>query len=160
MTGRSFSYARSVAPLLWAFVALAGTEMLVVHLLVALLVSPVLALVLTVASLATIAWLVLLIRSFRRLPVLVGDETLVMRTGFLLQIEVPRASVAGLRGAFTRAELKQAGVLNLALLAFPNVLVELGAPLPHGRRGKPVRAIAHRLDDPDGFRAALALPPA
>jgi hypothetical protein len=157
VSGRSFSYARGVAPLLWAFVALAGTEMLVVHLLVALLLSKVLALVLTLASLATIAWIVLLIRSFRRLPVLVGDEALVMRTGFLTRIEVPRASVAALRGAFTRAELKQPGVLNLALLAFPNVLVELGAPAAFGRRG-PIRATAHRLDDPDGFRAALAPP--
>lgn len=158
MTPAAFPYARGVAPLLWAFVALAGTEMLVVHLLVAVLLSKVVALALTLASLATIAWMVLLIRSFGRLPVIVGDETLVMRTGFLLRIDVPRASVAALRGSFTRAELKQAGVLNLALLAFPNVLIELAAPVPHGRRKRPVRAIAHRLDDPQGFRSALAPP--
>jgi len=132
--------------------------MLVVHLLVALLLSPVLALALSAVSLATIAGLVTLIRSFDRLPVWVGDETLVMRAGLLIRIEVPRASVAAIRGAFTRAELKQAGVLNLALLAFPNVLVELTAPVPHGRRAKPVWAIAHRLGDPDGFRSALSPP--
>jgi len=156
VTPAAFPYARGVAPLLWAFVALAGTEMLVVHLLVALLLSKMVALVLTCMSLATIAWLVILIRSFGRFPVLVGDETVAMRAGFLIRIEIPRASVAAVRGAFTRAELKQPDVLNLALLAFPNLLVELDAPVPHGRRRRPVRAIAHRLDDPEGFRSALA----
>lgn len=156
MTGRSFSYARGVAPLLWVFVGLAGTEMLVVHLLVALLLSKVAALLLTLASLATIVWLVLLIRSFARLPVLLGEEKLVMRTGFLVGIEVPRASVAAFRSTFTRAEIKERGTLNLALLAWPNVLVELDSPMPHGRRRRPVRRIAHRLDDAHGFRSALA----
>jgi hypothetical protein len=42
--------------------------------------------------------------------------------------------------------------MNLALIAYPNVVVDLVDPLP-GRRG--IRAIAHRLDDPHGFADAL-----
>jgi hypothetical protein len=44
-------------------------------------------------------------------------------------------------------------VLNLALIAYPSVLLDLDPPLP-GRRA-PTRTIAHRLDDPSGFGAAV-----
>lgn len=47
--------------------------------------------------------------------------------------------------------MKQRSVLNLALLAYPNLVVDLVAPLP-GRRG--ITTIVHRLDDPAAFAAA------
>ena len=45
-------------------------------------------------------------------------------------------------------------MLNLSLLAYPNVLVVLAEPVA-GRRGRPIRAIAHRLDDPSAFVEAV-----
>jgi hypothetical protein len=143
---------------MWVLVALAVAELLVVHLLVALLWSRAIALVLTLLTLAAIAGLVAFVRSFRRLPVLVDGERVVMRVGFKPPVEVAMAQVAAVRTDFSAADTKAAGVVNLALLAFPNVLVELRSPVVRGQRKRPVRAIAHRLDDPAGFRAALAPP--
>ena len=142
--------------MLWALVALSVAELLVVHLLVALLWSKAVAIALTVLTLATIAWLVAFIRSFGRFPVRVDGERLVMRVGFLSGIDVAKAEVAAVRRDFSGPETKAPGILNLALLAFPNVLVELRSPVPRGRRKRRVRAITHRLDDPAGFCAAVA----
>jgi hypothetical protein len=43
--------------------------------------------------------------------------------------------------------------MNLAMLSYPNVIVDLAEPIARGRRS--IRHIAHRLDDPVGFVAAL-----
>ena len=75
-----------------------------------------------------------------------------MRAGRLKGAEVPVARVSGIRHDMSAADVKRRTVLNCALLSHPNVLVELASPLP-GRRG--VLAVAHRLDDPAGFAAAL-----
>lgn len=44
-------------------------------------------------------------------------------------------------------------MLNLGLIAYPNVLVELAEPVRRRRRA--IRAVAHRFDDPAAFIAAL-----
>ena len=134
------------------FVGLASTELLVVHLLLSHW-SRTAALLLSVLSFGSILWLVGAIRSFRRLPVLVTPDALVMRTGTLRSVTVPLADVAGLREHWDAAALKQRNVLNLALIAYPNVVVDLRTPRP-GRRA--VVALAHRLDDPAAFAAALS----
>jgi hypothetical protein len=149
----AFSYAGGIAPMLWVLASLGLLELGVGHLLIALLWSPVAALVLSLVSLASVVWLVLLIRSLERLPVLVDGSTIVMRTGFLRGIEFRREDVAAVRTAFSSEELKQGGVLNLALLAYPNAVVELGRPVARGRRR--IRLVAHRLDDPAAFAAAV-----
>ena len=63
------------------------------------------------------------------------------------------AAVAGFRENWTSAELKARGVSNLALIAYPNIWIDLAEPIV-GRRG-PIRAIAHKFDDPIGFRSAV-----
>jgi len=146
-----FAYHRAVAPMLWMLVAIGGVELLVVHLLVSLWL-PVLGLLLSLASAASIAWLVHAIVSMKRRPVEIAGGTLVMQVGTIRQVRVPVDQIAGLRDHWDAAALKQPGLLNLALLAYPNVMVDLAAPLP-GRRG--ITAIAHRLDDPVAFAAAL-----
>jgi hypothetical protein len=40
------------------------------------------------------------------------------------------------------------------LLGIANILVDLSEPV-FTRRGKPIRAIAHTLDDPAAFHAAI-----
>jgi hypothetical protein len=152
----AFTYARSLAPMMWVLVALGCGELLVVHLLVALLWSPMAALVLTLAALAAIAWLVLLIRSMGRLPVLVGEREVVMRAGALKAVTVARSNIAAVETSFPPGFLRRPGVLSLALLAYPNVALELREPLASRRRGAAIEWIALRLDEPAAFVAALA----
>ena len=138
--------------MMWVLVAIASVELVVVHFLLALL-WPWLALVLSAFSLATILWLVSAIRSFRSLPVLVDGDRIILRAGRLKGVEVAPMNVAGLRGSWDAAALKEPGVFNLALIAYPNVVVDLRVPIPVGRRT--VRSVAHRLDEPAAFAAAI-----
>jgi hypothetical protein len=139
--------------MMWAFVSLAVAELIVVHFLVALW-RPWIAVVLSLLSLVVILWLVSVIVSFRRLPVLIDGERLVMRVGTLRSIEVPIGAVTGVRNDWSAEALKASGVVNLALLAYPNILVDLEASAV--RRRRRIIAVAHRLDDPAGFTRALA----
>ena len=150
----AFSYSRALAPLLWVFVGIMTLELAVVHLLVAALWSHVAAWILSAISLATLVWTVALIRSLSRLPVLVDETGVTMRLGRLKSVHVPAANIAGLRTAWPREELNRQGVLNLAMINYPNLMLDLDPPLP-GRR-RPILAIAHQLDDPAGFMAAVS----
>lgn len=138
--------------MMWVFAALAGLELVVVHFLLALWDWRV-ALVVTLVSLAGVVWLVRAIRSFRSLPVLVDGERVTFRAGHIAGIEVPLARVATVRTGWASTELKQRDVLNLGLIAYPNVLVELSEPVLRRRRA--IRAVAHRFDDPAAFISAL-----
>lgn len=150
--GQAFFYHRAIAPMLWVFVALASVELVVVHLFLSHWV-PTAALILSALTLASVAWLVRAILRFPRLPVLLAPDALVMRVGTLKALTIPLTDVAGLRDAWDAEALRSRDVLNLALIAYPNVVIDLRRP--HGRR-RPVMAIAHRLDDPTAFVAALA----
>ena len=141
--------------MLWVLVGIASIELVVVHALLALW-KPVWAIVLSVATLGSIVWLVAGIRSFRRLPVTLDDETLVMRAGTLKRIVVPVNAVAGLREHWDAAFVKRRTTLNLAMIAYPNVVIDLAVPLRAGRRS--IEAIAHRLDDRAAFVAAVERP--
>ena len=146
-----FDYHRSVAPMMWVLVTLSGIELLVVHFLLALW-RPWVALVVSVVTLAGIAWLIGVIRSFRILPVLIDGDQLVMRAGRLRALPIPLDRIAGFRETWTATDLKARDVANLALIAYPNIWIDLTEPVA-GRR--PVRAVAHKLDDPIAFRTAL-----
>ena len=145
-------YHRSIAPMMWVFAGLAGIELIVVHFLLALWDWRV-ALVVMLASLAGVTWLVRAIRAFRRLPVALDGERVVFRAGHIARLDAPIEAIAAVRTQWASAELKQRDVLNLALIAYPNVLVELSPPVVRRRRA--IRAVAHRFDDPAGFIAAL-----
>ncbi len=149
---RLFPYHRSIAPMMWVFVALASIELLVVHFLIAFW-SGTAALILSALTLASIVWIVLVIRSMRRLPVMLDDRHLVMRVGTLRSVEIPLDRIGGLRSDFDDAALRQKEVVNLALIAWPNVFVELSQPIE--QRGREIRGVAHKLDDPHAFTAAI-----
>ena len=146
-----FPYHAAVAPMMWMLVAIGTVELAVTHVLLSFWSRPV-AIGLSLVTLGGLAWIVRVIVSMRNRPVLLGADRLVMQVGTMRSVSVPLAQVAGLRPAWNAAAVKHRSVLNLALLAYPNVVVDLVAPLP-GRRG--VVAIAHRLDDPAAFAAAL-----
>ena len=146
-----FDYHRAVAPLVWMLVACGMVELVVTHALIAFWNTTV-ALVLSVLTLGSLGWLVRGLLLMKRRPVLLGDGHLVMQVGSIRRVDVPVAAIVGVRTSIDAIALKRRSVLNLALLAYPNVVVDLGAPLP-GRRG--IVAIAHRLDDPAAFASAL-----
>jgi hypothetical protein len=148
-----FGYSRSLAPTMWVFVALAAIELFVVHFLVSIW-SVTAALILSVLTLAAMAWLVALVLSFKRRPVIVERGVLLFRTGTLMSMRVDPADVAAVRRDFSSEALKRRGVLDFAMLSYPNILVELRRPVQRGRK-RPVDGLAHCLDDPDGFAVAL-----
>jgi hypothetical protein len=148
----AFAYHRALAPMMWAFLALAGLELFVVHFLVSIW-SVRAALLLSAATIASMAWMILLIRSFRRLPVLLDADELVMRSGRLIEVRVKLTQIEAVHGHFAGEALKSRAVLNLAMMSYPNLLIDLRAPIRRGRRS--IERIAHRLDDPAAFIAAL-----
>jgi hypothetical protein len=148
-----FSYSRVLAPPLWAFASIMAVELLVVHILVSSLWSRTAAAILSALSFAALVWTILFIRSLKRLPVLVDGEGVTMRVGSLRSVRVPRDRVAGVRTCWPPEALRQRTVLNLALINYPNVMLDLDPPLPTRRRS--LQAVAHRLDDPVGFVAAI-----
>lgn len=138
--------------MLWVLVAVAVVELTVVHLLLALW-QPVVAGVVSLLSLAVVGWLVAGIASFRRSPVLLDRDTLIMRVGPLRRIAVPVANIAVVSGERSRSDLRAMRAVNFALVAHPNVVVTLAPRLRRGRRT--IGALAHRLDDAPAFLRAL-----
>lgn len=145
-------YHRSLAPMMWVFFGLACTELVVVHFLVALWDWRV-ALALSLVSFSGIVWLGLIIASFRQLPVVLGEDQVLMRAGRLRAVRLRLDEIAEIRTRWDPEEVKGREVLNLALIAYPNVMLELRHPLG-GRRA--IRRVAHRFDDPVAFHGALA----
>jgi hypothetical protein len=156
-----FSYHRALAPMLWMFLAIAVAELLLVHFLVTLW-HPRLAIFLSLLSFLGLLWLIGFIRSLRRYPVLIDEDEVRFRLGRLRDVGVPIARIGLVRLHWPPRWHKRFAVLNLALFNYPNIIVDLLEPLP-GRRK--CWAIAHRLDDPEGFarilreRIAAAKPP-
>ena len=138
--------------MLWVLVAIASIEFVLVHALLAMW-KPVVAIVLSSLTLVSIVWLALGVRSFRRLPVTLDGETLVMRAGTLKRIDIPVEHIAGVRDHWDAAFVKRRTTLNLALIAYPNVVVDLAVPHRLGRRS--IEAVAHRLDHRAAFVAAV-----
>lgn len=134
------------------FTSLAVTELLVVHLFLALK-WPWLAWPLSAASLLGIGWLVGTIRSLRQRPHELVDGELRLHAGRLRSLALPLGSVAAVRGVTDGAEVKAADTANLGLISYPNRVVELAEPLAFRR--KTVRRIALALDDPAAFDLAL-----
>ncbi|TGX55943.1 hypothetical protein E5A73_02175 [Sphingomonas gei] len=151
MSPSEHPYHRSLAPMMWVFFGLACIELVVVHFLVALWDWRV-ALMLSLISLSGVVWLFVVVASFRRLPVVIDDDGVVLRAGRLRSVRVPLGEIAEIRTHWDGEEVKGRDVLNLALIAYPNVLIELRNALP-GRRS--IRRVAHRFDDPAAFQRAL-----
>lgn len=147
-----FSCHRGIAPMMWVLFALILIEATVVHGLIALWSGRV-ALLLSAFSLASLIWVVRLIRWLKRLPVVLEDEWLDLRCGSLRSVKVPIAHIRGVSGTIDALSVKERTTLNLALIAYPNVSIDLTTPMVVGRRR--IDRLMHRLDEPDAFVAAL-----
>lgn len=154
MVRTEFAYHQSLGPILGVLLGIAVVEMLVVHLVVVTLFGWTAAVIAGVLDVSLVIVLIAVLRSFRRLPVTIADDVLTMRAGILKSISVRMDNVAGLRLTWDRAALRDPNVLNLALASWPNVVVDLNEPVPM-RNGRPILAIAHKVDDPLAFREAI-----
>ena len=150
-TDLRFAYHRAVAPMMWMLVACGTVELLVTHALIAFW-HPTAALIVSLLTLVGLGWLVRGLLLMKHRPVLLGHGRLVMQVGTIRRVDVALDAIAGIHPSIDMQAVKRRSVLNLALLAYPNVVVDLVAPLP-GRRG--IATIAHRLDDPAAFATAL-----
>ncbi len=150
-----FAYHRSVGPMIGVLLGIAIVETLVVHLVVFAIWGWKVAAVLGVIDLSAIVTLVRLLLSFKRLPVTIDGDRLTVHAGYLRKVEIDVENIAGLRADFDRAAIKRKGVANCALIAWPNVLIELHRPIKVRRR-RIISHVAHRLDDPAAFHAAIA----
>lgn len=148
----AFTYHKAIAPMLWVLIGLSLVELVVVHLLLAHW-WPRVAIIVAGVTMLGIGWLVHCIASFRRLPVLVDDESVLMRVGRLRSVRIPAARICSVAPPAAIADLKGGRVLNLALIAYPNIVLRLDPPIRAGRRE--ISTVAHRLDDPAGFAAAV-----
>jgi hypothetical protein len=154
--GLEFAFHRSVAPMIWAIFAIAVVELGVVHFVVSLWNSG-LAAILSFASLAVAGWILVGIRSFRRLPVFLEGQTLRLRAGIFKHADVELTNIANMAIKWEDGAIKQRAVLNLALIAWPNILITLKTPVCSAPRllSRPVTGIAHKLDDPAAFLTAI-----
>jgi hypothetical protein len=148
---QGFAYHRHLTPMAVTLLALQAIEVAVHHLLLAHW-SAFAAYVLFVLSDVGLIYMIALIKSFRLCPVLLTPEGVRVRAGLLVDRFVPYAAIASLETSFDSALVKDKATLNAGLLAWPNLVLRLHAPLP-GRR--PRSAIAFRLDDPEPFVRAL-----
>ena len=147
-----FANHRGIEPLLWAFVALATIEVLVVHLVVSSHWHRAAWPLTTVTGLSLLL-IVRWVRSFRRLPHRLSERELVLNLGLLRSVTVPLSSIAAVRDQWDGEVLRDKATLSLSPIAYPNRMIELDPPLA-GKRCA-LRRIAFRVDDPGAFDAAI-----
>lgn len=149
---QEFACHRGIVPTLSVFAGLAVIELLVTHLVVAL-VWPRAAWWISATTLLLIVWLVRWIESFRRCPHNLTGDHLQLRMGSLRSLTLPLDNIAGIEPVTALAMARGPGVRNFVPVTMPNRLVRLRQPLPDRRR---TSAIAVWLDDPAAFDSALA----
>lgn len=140
----------------WAMFGLATLEMIVVHFLL-FLWSPRVAAAVSLVSLSGILWIALVIHSFKRMPVRIVDGKLILRAGRLRSLTVDLSNVSGIRAIWDRTALTDPDLLNLALIAWPNIIIDFKTPVRSATkwRARDVQSVAHRLDNSAAFIAAL-----
>lgn len=120
--------------------------------------QPVLAWALTLASVASLVWLVRDDRAFAKRPVELDGEALTLRSGRRFAVRVRRGEVADVRQVTWRDLPKRGpGYLKGSGFAQPNVVVRFREPRAVRIFGivKQVSTVGLRLDDPEGFMSAL-----
>jgi hypothetical protein len=150
---RAFAYHKHLAPISASLLALSAIEVAVYHIFVGHW-SRLAALVMFVLSDVGLIYLVGLIKSFRFRPVLITGKGVRIRAGFLIDRSIPFDAIASVETSVSGTDVRDPATLNAALLAWPNIVLRLNAPIARRavlRRRAPFDAIAFRLDDPEPF---------
>jgi hypothetical protein len=154
---RAFAYHRSLRPLLLALIGAMVLETVAVHLGVYFLISRTAAWVLLALSVLGLVWLLGLVNSVAKLPILVTEDGIRVRAGLLIDRWLPAAQIAGVKTGLDFGNLKRPEALRASLVVYPNVLIELSPPLPVGQGAgrREVTLVALHPDDLAGFTAAV-----
>jgi len=154
---RAFAYHKHLAPMCTALLLLSAIEIAAYHLLVGHW-SRTAAVIMFILSDIGFIYLVGLIKSFRFKPILLTPEGLRIRTGFLMDQFIPFGAIASVQTSFTGERVRDSATLNAALLAWPNILLQLNQPMHRHsllKGSKPFHTVAFRLDDPEPFERLL-----
>ena len=152
-----FAYHRYLTPMLAVFLALQLIELSVVHFLV-MMWNPTVAWVLLAISVWGAIWILALLKSLRLKPVLLTEEGMRVRAGFLIDTTVPYAAIREVRGPLGSDEVKAKTTLNAAIFSWPEIVLELREPLSvPGLFGSSrlIDKVAFKLDEPAGFHALI-----
>jgi hypothetical protein len=152
---QTFAYHRSLSPMIGVILGLALVETFVLHIIAMAVWGWKVALALGLIDLSVVVALLAMLRSFRRMPIALDGRRLTMRTGRRMAITLDLDEIAAFRTSWDSEAIKRKSVLNLALVAWPNVVFDLREPRKVRRR-RIISTIAHRLDDPAAFHAAIA----
>lgn len=148
----TFAYHRSLSPMIAVLMGLGFVEIIVIHIVAMALWGWKAAILLGLIGVSAMIALIAFLRSLR-LPITLVDRTLTMRTGRRIAVTVDVADIKGFRDQWSAADLKRPDVLNMALITWPNIVLDLNRPMT--RRRRQVSAVAHRVDDPAAFREAI-----
>ena len=144
------------ATIVVCFIVAIVAESIGVHLLVQQW-SPTVAWVIAGLDLYGILWLLGDYHALRLLPTTIENGMLHLRYGLRWTADIPLANIAAVKPA--PSDWKRKGVLKIAILDEPRLLIELREPVTaYGLAGlkRKVDAIAILPDDPAAFEAALA----
>ncbi|HJO64056.1 MAG TPA: hypothetical protein QF469_01830 [Sphingomonas sanguinis] len=153
-----FAYHRHLQPMMIALLLVSCVEIGVTHLLIAHW-NRTLALILFAISDVSLLYLIGLIKSLRLAPVLLTETGVRIRAGMLVDRVIPYADIAAVQADPDGETVRAPDSWNVALLAWPNMLLRLDPPSPPRSRWRPgpVRAIAFRLDEPGVFLDRLRM---
>lgn len=153
--GHSFHRRNDWRTILACLVTLVAFESIGMHLLV-MRWSATAAWIVTALDLYGILWLLGDYQALRLRRTTVTDDAIAIRCGIRWNVTIARADVASIDDITSEAQWKRRGVLKIAILDEPRVLVQLREPVvAHGPAGirKRVEALALLPDDVDAFLA-------
>lgn len=155
---KAFAYHTYLTPMIATFLALQVIELSVVHLLL-MLWNPMIAWIFFGVSAWGLIWTTALLKSFRIKPVLIGSDTVRVRSGMIYDFEIPIKRISTESTAFSTEELNGKSVLNLAILSSPNVSLRFIEPVvipTFFGRTKKISGVGLRLDESSAFFEELA----
>lgn len=150
---RGFAYHKHLVPMSVTLLALSTIEIAVYHLLLGHW-SRIGTIIMFILSDVGFIYLVGLIKSFRFKPILLTRDGVRVRAGFLIDQLIPYEAIQEVGTSFGGEDIRDKTTLNAALLAWPNLLLRLAAPISRRSVLKGNRlytAVAFRLDDPEPF---------
>jgi hypothetical protein len=139
------------------FIFLIGVESVGAHLVVQMW-SVKAAWIVTTLDLYGVLWLLGDYQALRLRPTRIEGETLVLSYGLRWRASIPLSEIAAIEPLHHEAEWKRKGVLKVAMLDEPRLLIRFATPQTvHGLAGitRAIDAIAILADDDAGFAEAL-----
>lgn len=156
---QAFPYHRNIQPMLWALLFACLVELVAAHVLVGLFFGARAAWAVFALSLIGLVYVVGLMRSLSKLPLLVSPEGVRVRAGTLIDAWLPLDRIAGAACVINCGDTKRPGFLKAALMAYPNVVLDIAPPVAVRRangRVVEVTAVGLHPDDGQAFIAAIA----